>query len=277
MSLFERISKEITQRRLSAGLVLITLTFLLFPFPIPIKVSSWTMDFYDELIDLPPGSTVIWGKTWGGVPPPRAGFTIIPCLMKFLMENEIRIIYASFADATPTNFYTFMIDYAHPEDYGYVYGEHWVVLPFVAGMETAMAAVANDLRVTEVDMWGTPLDELPVMDGLYTIADCDVAFIRSGFAEIHMFVRQWPIEHGITTLCTYCYSIIAPYYGVYVQGVLDTNRGYAEFEYMVGFPGEELLFFQIRNIIAPIIFVTIVIGNVADYYIKKKKYVEVRT
>ena len=276
MTSIHDIAKHITQLRLSALFFILCLAYLLFPFPIPMRVSSWTRDFVNEIEALSPGDVVIWGYEWTDVPPPRAGNTINAVLLKYLIERDLKLILVGFQPATPPNFYLFMTKYAHAEEYGYEYGKDWIVFPFLAGEETVLAALAEDMWFSKTDMFGTPLDQLPIMEDIHVIEDCDLAIIMSGaFTFIPMFVRQWPIRHGIRTICMYAFSTVAIYYGIYVHGVLDRTRGWAEFEYLVGFyEGEEYLRFAMRNILATIVFATIIIGNLA-YYARAKEEREV--
>lgn len=272
MTSIHDIEKLITQKKLSALFFIICLAYLLFPFPIPMKVSTWTMDFVNEIDKLSPGDVVIWGYEWTNVPPPRAGNTINAVLLRYLMERDLKLVLASFQPATPGNFYLFMTEYAHAEEYGYEYGKDWIVLPFLAGEETVLALLAENMWYSETDMFGTPLDQLPIMEEIHVIEDCDLAIIMSGaFTFIPMFVRQWSIRHEIRTIGMYAYSTVAIYYGIYVHGVLDRTRGWAEFEYLVGFyQGEEYLRFATRNILATIVFLTVIIGNLA-YYAKRRE------
>jgi hypothetical protein len=69
----------------------------------------------------------------------------------------------------------------------------------------------------------------------------------------------------------YGFQVIAIYYGIYVQGCLDRTRGRAEFEYATGFPGEEVLRFQFRNIGASLVFITVILGNIALYSKRKEE------
>jgi hypothetical protein len=267
---------QVTPRRTAAFFTILTALYMIFPVILPMKVSTWTQDYYNEIVALPPGSTVAIAGVGYSVPALRSGLTQTPCLMRFLMGRGLKIIYVAFGPASPGNFYLFMTKYsASEEEFGYVYGEDWVCLPFVAGEETAIAAVGDNMRHTEVDMFGTPLEEIPVMENIYTIGDVDLTIVSGGgFTVQPMYVRQWAIKHGVRQINSYSFKTIAIYYGTYVQGVLDHSRGQAEFQYLVGFPGEAIVRFQFRNIGAGIVFIMVIMGNLAIYTGKERRVEE---
>jgi hypothetical protein len=91
-----------------------------------------------------------------------------------------------------------------------------------------------------------------------------------GFSWQPMYVRQWAIRHEMPMINNYGFQQIAIYYGIYVQGVLDRTRGHAEFQYLTSFAGEDVLKFQFRNIGATLVFITVLLGNIALYMQKKE-------
>ena len=128
------------------------------------------------------------------------------------------------------------------------------------------------MRHTEVDMFGTPLEEISVMDNIHTIGDVDLTIVSGGgFTVQPMYVRQWAIKHDVRQINSYSFKTIAIYYGTYVQGVLDHSRGAAEFQMLTDFPGEALILFQFRNFGAGIVFLMVILGNLGVYTGKERE------
>lgn len=265
------VTKYFTPKKVAVFYTIITIAYMVSPVILPMKVSGWTLDYIAELDKLDPGDVIVWGHNWGGIVSARSGLTINTAIMEYLMSKQIKIIFVSFSPATPTNMYTFMHDYAKSEDYGYEYGIDWVVTPFLAGEESVIAAVGDDMWYPEVDMFGTPISEIPIYENIHVITDAQLAMCDGGgFSWQPMYVRQWAIRHDMPMVNNYGFQVIAIYYDIYVQGVLDRTRGHAEFEYATGFQGEEVLRFQFRNIGSALVFVSVILGNIALYSKKKE-------
>jgi hypothetical protein len=266
------VTTYITPKKMAVFFTILTLLYVLFPVMLPMKVSTWTTDYIAAIDNLEPGDVVVWGHNWGSIIPARSGMTFNTAVMQYLMEKQLKIIFVCFSPATPANMYTFMHDYAKSEEYGYEYGVDWVVTPFISGEESGIAAVGDDMWYPEVDMFGTPISEIPIYQDIRVISDAQLTMCDGGgFSWQPMYVRQWAIRHKMPMVNNYGFQVIAIYYGIYVQGCLDRTRGQAEFEYLVGFQGEEVLRFQFRNIGASLVFITVILGNIALYSKRKEE------
>ncbi|UCD45233.1 MAG: hypothetical protein JSV27_01670 [Candidatus Bathyarchaeota archaeon] len=272
MSALQKLVDQFTPKKLAVFYTILTIAYMLFPVTMPMKVSSWTYDYVAQIDKLEPGDVVVWGHNMATIARARAGLTKTTAIMQYLMERQLKIIMISFGPASPSNFYKFMTDYAKSEDYGYVYGVDWVVTPFLAGEESVIAMVGDDMWYPGTDMFGTPISEIPIYENIHVISDAQLTMCDGGgFSWQPMYVRQWAIRHEMPMVNNYGFQQIAIYYGIYVQGVLDRTRGVAEFMYLTGFQGESILRFQFRNIGAALVFITVILGNLAHYSKRKEE------
>jgi len=265
------VDKGFTPRRLSWFFAIATVLYMLFPVLMPMKVSSWTKDYIAEIDKLSPGDIVVFGNNWGGVVAARAGLTYNTAVLEYLMSKQLRIVMVAFSQGSDTSFLMFMRDWAKAESKGYVYGTHWVITPYIAGEETAMAAVADNMWYSKTDMFGTPFEQIPLMADIHVLTDAKLTIVDGGgFSWQEMYVRQWAIRHKVRQINDYGFQQIAIFYGIYVFGVLDRTRGQAEFEYATNKPYEEVLKFQFRNIGGAVTFATVILANISLYTKKKE-------
>lgn len=267
MAFLDTFQKWFTQKKQASIATIITLILFWAPIRFPMQVGPWTNDFYNELTAVQSGGTVIIGWEMGFLPAPRAFKTIWPALLDFMCSRGLKIICYSFSPEAVVNFETYFAIVNPEEKYGYVWGEDYVIFPFLAGEELALAAVAADLHAIPADVRGNPTQDLPILKDKKVLSDLDLAVLGiSSFTFMDMFVRQWPVAYDITTISLASFLTVQAYYGKQILGTLDETRGYAEFEYKIGFwQGEELLTYQIRNAMIIWCLITFVIGNIIYY------------
>ena len=231
-----------------AVMFLLAIIPVLRPFGMPVYISEQTELFYDEIAKLPPGSVVVFGQTL--IEPPVGARTFYYALLSFIYQNDLKVIYVPLGIGGEL-----AAEYASTyggivEEYGLEYGEDYVIMPYLAGEETAMAAVATNFREAySMDIRGTPIDDIPLLDGIKDFNDIDLAIAQYGiFTFGEMFVRQWAVKFKPIIVLGQFYGI-APYWGTYVVGNIDgTLRSLAEMEYLVGIPGEELIRLDSMNL-----------------------------
>jgi hypothetical protein len=255
-------------------LLVVIITVMFNPIGLPISVSKETRDFYDRLLKLKEGETVLWAFENAVIGAYTEKKTAMRAVAQTIAKQRANIVWVSFYPHTPTQLLEF-IQYSGLEKppFNYKYGENMVVMPYLAGEETAMAAIAASLKATySTDIKGTPLANIPLLKKIDKITDFDLVLIQFGvFTFAEMFMRQWPAKYNIQVISMCTYSVIASYYGSYVIGDLDLVRGNAEFERLTGILGEEIVYMDIRNINCGITLALIAFGNIALYWSRVKK------
>ena len=119
-----------------------------------------------------------------------------------------------------------------------VYGEDYVNLGFKAGNEQVIKVMGIDLTTEfRTDTKGTPLDQIPMMEGITTLENFDlIAEISAGYPGTKEWVlyaaTQFNIQmvSGMTGVQA---PLMYPYYPGQLDGLLGAIKGAAEYESVV--------------------------------------------
>lgn len=221
-------------------LFLLAIVVVIYPLKLPIFISIQTKSYVNVINQLKPGDVVVFGNT--NIGPPIASRTQYQAMFDFLLSKQIKLIIVNLA-AGGESASEYMLSYGGTlTKYNYKYGENYVIMPYLPGDELAMSGVAKNFRtVYSTDYKGTPIDNIPVLNGINNFNDVTLAIAEySIFTYGDMFVRQWAVGYKPIIVWGQFYGIAA-YYGQYVIGNVDgTLRAAAEFELLVNMPGEEL-------------------------------------
>jgi hypothetical protein len=239
---------------------------LLSPIGLPVPVTKVTQMAFDTVEKLPQGSlvamsSILVGGNWPDLGPPEVAF------VQHLFKKKMKIVFIGEVDETPTITETTLLPKINT--YGAQYGVDYVNLGYIAGVpDVAEAAFATSLRkVISVDfVEHKPLDELPIMKGVNTLADFKLA-IHIGMAEDP--VRQYYTPFKIPLLVG-VYGMMGPHYIPYIDtgqlsGMIVGLRGAAEYEHLVGFIGEGLQGADALSMTHLLVAIFVVLGNV--YYL----------
>jgi len=242
--------RKIEKRKIFWAIILIVAVIpVIRPLRLPVTVSSQTTDFYNILNDVPSGSRVVMGVTLTDPPVGlRSGYY---SLLSYMYSQNLKVIFIPLGIGGELAC-EYMATYGGiVEEYGLQYGDDYVIMPFLSGEETAMAAVATNFRQAySMDYRNTPIDSIPLLDGINDFNDIDLAIAQYGiFTFGEMFVRQWAVNYKPILVMGQFYGI-APYYGTYVTGNLDASmtKDWAAWEYIVNIPGEELIRLDAQNL-----------------------------
>jgi hypothetical protein len=245
---------------------------------LPMTVTQPTKDFYNHIMALKKGDVVLVGvmqETAGGWIVARDATKAI---FSTLCERGAKMIFINLGVASPGDS-EYTVDFTNFAKYGYKYGEDYVLSPFIAGEETAMAKVAADMWAAfPKDLYGNDVSTLPLMQRVRSLADVNLILIRyCKFEAPSMYVRQWASvawdRYKIPTISTLLGTLITPWYGVYIHGNLDETRGYAEFEYLSGKGGEELFRIEARNLIT-YAGMALIVAGLAETRLKERSKIK---
>jgi hypothetical protein len=206
--------------------------------PVTPTPGQMTIDAYDEMMKLTPDSTVIWMLSLAGNSWPEMGPPSIDIWRILYHDVQCKIVMVHISKMAAEFYMQWLFPRFFPEAFD-TYGTQWVNLGFVAGDETALAAISRDIRsVISSDFFGTPIDDLPLMTGINDYSHFDALF-AAGEA---MFQRQfWAYQPDIPIIsATFATGlpIIEPYYATgAIDGILAGSKGAAELEYIIGEPG----------------------------------------
>lgn len=224
-------------------LVLIAFPFLV-DFEIPLEINSGTIAFYDTLLSIPEGGSVLWCGDVGFILSNEIGsgeIAIYKTLFTLVKEKNVKLVLMSTSNEGIAIQERYLETEIKPNGFtdGLTYGEDWVFLGFLPGGEAAMAAIATDIKgALYTDWYGNLISELPIMDDLHTLDDFDL--VGWGGYYIDEYGRQWTGYNTtlITNISTWGVGAAMPWFAEgLIGGFLNGGRGCAEFETLSGYVG----------------------------------------
>ncbi|HIE23044.1 MAG TPA: hypothetical protein EYP68_02315 [Candidatus Korarchaeota archaeon] len=248
---------------------------LIRPLGLPIVISESTKDFYDTIDKLDPGDVVLFDIGFGAGGYPTLGPASIAVLKHCFSKGLKVVIMATSQEGTMM--YPLIMEKVKPEEvYGAKYGEDFVFLGYLAGVQTAMAAVLGDLHsAAPKDYFGTPIGQISMLKDIRGADDIDVvAYITTSGDIAEGWVYQAYSRYGRTT-CGGWLSMMTPSLKPYydagsLAGMLDGIRGAAEYESLIKEPGDAMKTTDILNLTQSWVLVLIILGNIAYFATRKE-------
>lgn len=162
------------------------------------------------------------------------------------------------------------------DTHGKEYGKDYVNLGFFAGAEAAMASFASDIPgLVKNDYYGTPMEQLPAMDGLNDLNDVDLFIcLWTGTPGWEEYLRQWYTPYEIPVVGG-TLGIVGPGAQPYVEagqlkGLVVGLRGGGEYEKLVGKPGEATSGLDAISTSHLLVIIFVVLGNIGYFATRGK-------
>ena len=251
--------------------------------PLPVRPKHHSQIVFNEIDKLQAGSKLLLSFEYGPSTKPEIHPMAI-ALLKHIFAKDIKV-YATalWADG---NFMSTDAFAEVSEEFGKEYGIDYVNLGFKPGGEPVVRGIASDLRALyTVDLKGTSINEIPMMDGIVNINDFDFVFsLSAGFPGSTEWV-QYACDPNNIPMSTGCTSIqvtdIIPYVANdQILGILAGMPGAAEYENLVdnklremgkiSKPGKATGMMAAQSIAHVMIVLFIIFGNIS-YYVTRKK------
>lgn len=259
-------------RRVIYVIVLLSLSIpLIRPIGMKVSVGQETRQLYDLVEALPAGSRVIvsMDTSPGGYGELASGTT---ALLNHLAKKDIKVIGMGFFDTGPSLLETAFGGSAYKEK---VYGQDYVNLGYLAGNETAIAAVARDIPGKfPRDYRGKSTADMPIMQGVKSAKDVAlIVTISSGTPGVPEWIRQVgdPMKVPISTVLV---AVNVPNMTPYIQagqlkGMIPSMKGAAGYEQLMGVKGAGAAGMDAQSVSHLAILGFVVLGNVV-YFAQKK-------
>ena len=270
-NVWERLG-EIDYRWLYALSLVLMVVPILRPFGLPTVVSEPTKGYYKAIVDLPPGSVIAvsFGSSLALLDEQEAQFI---ATWKIYFQHDLKVIfYCTYADSMII-LNEELDKIVKPESYGKLYGEDYVRLPYAPLGESGEASFATNIRgVYPTDIYGTPLDEIPMMKDINDYRGIDlIHFQYTSCTDVEFPIRQWVVPYGMKCIITTlgcCGPMAAPYYPKQIQGFLSGSGMGTELEVLSGNPGPGAIMSDAKNLGILGLLLFLLLGNIS--YIGKK-------
>ena len=257
---------------------LVVILPLYFPMGLPIRATNTTQQVYNTIDALPAGSKILLSCEYGPSTKPEI-HPMVLSLMRHLFKNGHKI-YVTCLWPDGQFLAEEALDLVGGEEYGLTYGEDYALLGFRPGGEAVIKGIVSDLRkVYTIDVRGTKVTEIPMMEGIHRFEDFDFLFSASaGYPGTIEWVQyavdptNIPMSTGTTSIQV---NEVMPYVAAgQVQGIIAGMPGAAEYEALIGVPGNATMGMDAQSIAHLVIVIFIVLGNIG-YFIERnrsKKY-----
>jgi hypothetical protein len=264
--------EDIPREILYALLLICIIVPMLFPIGFPVPISAEVQRWYDTIEKLPAGSAVMvdFGYSGGGEPE-LAPFAVATYAQLF-KKTGIKVIAMATSSEGPLLYEKAMAE-LNPARFGKEYGKDYIMIGYIAGTETAMAAVGKSISTTtSTDYKGTPLSQYAIMQGVDKAEDFALLIeYTTGGDQSEGWVRQWYTSYHTPYLCCVLAMMVPtmlPYQkaGQIVSVVSGAQSG--QLEILAKAPGRGVKSADVITITHILCIAFVVIGNIA-YFGKK--------
>jgi hypothetical protein len=243
------------------------------PIGLPLPISDPTRRFYTFIEELPVGSVVLIANGAGIGSYPEMG-TQLEAIYTHLMRRPLKfIIYSTGSDPWVAFTTITYVSKGKPESYGKVYGEDYVELGVVPGTDEVIAAalLSSFSRTCPTDARGNPLASLPLMQRVQTGHEISLFIYISGLPPadvIRTVYGVWKIPFMMATQALEWVDCIGFMGGGQMVGALNSTRGAAEYELLLGAPGKAVKTTDMLSMTFMAILVLPIIRNIV-YFSRK--------
>jgi hypothetical protein len=249
---------------------------LVFPMSFSISVSPPVQDIYDFVEKLPEGSVIWMGFDYYNTTRTECDAQAIAFLEHAFRKNHKVFVTSVIPDG---NMISEIIVKNLAEKHSKEYGKDYVILGYKAGTSIVMMQVCANLRnAYPVDVYGTSIDELPMMNQVKNARDIDLVFTATDNASFDSYVAiantqyQLPVSGGTT-------AVSVPLLYVYINsgqaiGVLGGLKGAAEYETLLDSPGAATAGMNAQSFVHLFIVIMIIFSNIVFFVNKYRKNID---
>jgi hypothetical protein len=253
-------------RRILFALIFVAVVWpLIQPMRLPIGVSPPVQTLYDAVEAIPPGSIVMLGADYSPDTMPELQ-PMVDTFLRHAFERDLRVVVACLWPASPPLVERAMTPLA--EEFNKEYGVDYVNLGYMAGGIVTLLGMGSSIPITfPSDYGGTPVTEIPLMQEVQNFDD--IAFVMevsAGTPGTREWVQQVQGRYRVA-LGSGTTAVGAPNFYPYVQsgqltGLLGGLKGAAEYETLIGHPGDATKGMDAQSIVHALVVVFILLGNV---------------
>lgn len=274
MSIWDRLS-NLDRRYYYIVLIVVVALPIIKPWGLPIKTGQSAQDFFEVVEAVPNGGTIALAIDY------RSDCIVelnpqVVTLYRQAFAKDIKIIMWSNVDEGAN--VTEPITQKVGAEMGKTYGVDWVNLGYKPGGEVTMKKMVDNFweGAAYVDMKGTPLEQLPIMQGFGSLKKANLLIDMMAVvpSPAESYLKMVSVPHGVP-LAIGTTAIQAPtempYYssGQY-KGMLAGLRGAAEYEFLTKNPGPAMMGMDAQSAAHILVILLIAFGNIG-YLVSGKK------
>ena len=253
--------------------VAVTIPFFL-PLGLPVVVTPPVENLYDAVNELEPNSTpLLLSIDYAPATLPELE-PMSMALLRHCFSNDVNVVVMTLHPAGYGLAEAALLNAA--EEYGAVYGEDLVFLGFQPGISAVILGMGINIRnVFPSDAYGTPLDQLPLMQGVRNYDDIPLVITLAGWsaAEAWVYYAFQPYRQRVGAGVT---AVMATDFYPYLNagqlvGLLGGMRGAAEYEELIEQRDQGSRGMDSQSVIHILIIILIAIGNTAYFLTRRKK------
>jgi len=250
---------------------------VVYPLGIPIPISKYTKEVHDYIENLPSGSIVVVAAQVDVALWPEEE-TFARALFWQLSKRPLKYVIINFGVDSPMLVETALEYIKINEDFPEKkYGEDYVLMGYLAGEDTAYAAFCTDAhKVYKTDYYGTPIEQLPIMQELKQASDIDLLIHITGSdadAPVRQFVSTFHVPYIAAPTIGWVPTYMPYYDAGQLTGLIAGISGGAEYELLVGRPGSGLAITDALSIAFIYTIGLAILGNIQ--YLRERRKEEV--
>ena len=251
--------------------IAVTIPFFL-PLGLPVVVTPPVQSLYDAVDELEPNSNpLLMAIDYAPATLPELEPMAV-AILRHAFSRDVKVVVMTLHPAGYGLAERAMLQVA--EEYDRTYGEDYVFLGFQPGISAVILGLGINIRnVFPADAYGTPLSELPVMEGIRNYDDIPLLISMAGWsaAEAWVYYAYQPygqrVGAGVTAVMA---TDFYPYLDTgQLVGLLGGMRGAAEYEELIQRPDQGVRGMDSQSVIHLLIIVLIVVGNTA-YFMSRR-------
>ncbi len=260
-------------RRIIFTLIFVAVIWpLVQPMRLPIDVSPPVQGLYDAIEAVPPGSIIMLAGDYSADTMPELQ-PMVDAFARQAFSRDLRVIVACLWPESPPLIERAMTPIA--EEFGKEYGTDYVSLGYMAGGTVTLLGMGASIPNTfPTDYGGTPVRELPLMREVQNFDDIVLVMnVSAGTPGTREWVQQVQSRFHVE-LAAGVTAVSAPNFYPYVQsgqlaGLLGGLKGAAEYETLVGAPGNATRGMDAQSVVHALIVLFILLGNLA-YFLSRR-------
>jgi hypothetical protein len=253
---------------------------LIVPFGLPFSTDPAVQNLYQAIEDLDAGSVVLVSCDYDpGSKPELQPFT--EALFRHLFRRKLKVVVSClWAGAPPLVNQAIEMALEAPEiaPLGLKDKEDYVNLGYKDGRQLAMLGMGENIHSTfPKSNDGTPVAQIPLMQRMRKLGDCDLFVnVSGGSPGTKEWVETAQGRFGLKMVAA-CTAVMAPdnipyYEAGQLSGLAGGMKGSADYEQLVGLPGLATRGMDAQSFGHLLIIAFIVLGNVAYFMTRGRKH-----